>query len=100
LTESQSIDFTRDDADRITRMETLLIDMNQKIDKINTNFGGCQSNCSGSRGKYDKRLKIVEDFVKGNKIVQSWKDAIFSKTTVVVGCLIAIVDFSFRVFPR
>jgi hypothetical protein len=48
-------------------METLLIGMDQKIDDLANSIGNCQSNCSGRRNGFDKRMKDLEDLHKIEK---------------------------------
>jgi hypothetical protein len=92
----EHLEYTRADDQRITRMETLMLNMNDKIDTISESINACQNNCGGNRSVFNKRLKIVEEKLKGEAFVKSWKEALFSKTTAVVLFLIAIVDFGFR----
>jgi hypothetical protein len=87
------IEFTREDAERITRMETLMIGMNTKIDVLTESIGACQSNCVGRRSKFDDRLKAVENthledkgFLKG----RTADVALIVGVLGVVGALISI----------
>ena len=57
---NEELTFTRDDADRITRMETLLIGMDQKIDKLTTSIGTCQATCAARRKKFAERVDDIE----------------------------------------
>ena len=58
---AEHLDFTRADADRITRMETLLIGMDQKIDELTASIQTCQINCGLRRTEVGKRVKELED---------------------------------------
>jgi hypothetical protein len=57
---NEELTFTREDADRITRMETLLIGMDQKIDKLASSIGACQSVCAARRKKFSERVDLIE----------------------------------------
>lgn len=95
----EHLEYTRADDQRITRMETLMVTMDGKFDTLFESIKNCQNNCGGRRSNFDKRLKLIEDKVKGEAVVRSWKDAIFSKTTVVVLFVIGVVDFGLRFVP-
>lgn len=73
-TMAEGITFRREDADRITRMETLLTTIDSKLDTLMTGIANCQGECSTRREKFDKRVTTIEDqhkvekgFLKGRK---------------------------------
>lgn len=94
----EHLDFTRADSDRITRMETLLIGMDQKMDDLTNSVKCCQTNCGTRRAGVDKRVKTLEDqhkeeagTLKGRK---SDVAIIISGASFIVTC-IAIWRFFF-----
>ena len=95
----EHLEYTRKDDQRITEMYALMPVMNQKIDDLAGSIKACQGNCMGNRSGFNKRLKIVEEKIKGDRVIQSWKDAIFSKSTAIVLFIIAAVDFVLRFIP-
>jgi hypothetical protein len=95
----EHLEYTRADDQRITRMETLMVTMDKKIDTLGDSIKICQNNCVGNRSGYSKRLKSIEDRIRGETFVKSWKDALFSKSTAIVLFIIAVVDFVSRLIP-
>lgn len=93
---TQEITFTREDADRITRMETLLLSVDKKTDDIIESIKTNQDCCVGIRDRFDKRVKTLEEshteetgFLKGRKADFALVMSLLS--TVVM--LIAIYSF-------
>jgi hypothetical protein len=86
----EHLDFTRADSDRITRMETLLIGMDQKMDDLTNSVKCCQTNCGTRRAGVDKRVKDLEDQHKEEGGILKGRKADVALIISVVG-LIAIL---------
>jgi hypothetical protein len=92
----EHLEYTRADDQRITEMYALMPIMDKKIDDMVQSMRVCQSNCTGSKSGFNRRLTKVEKIIENNNFVRSWKDAVFSKSTAVVIFIIAVVDFTFK----
>lgn len=84
---AEHLEFTRDDAERMTRMETLLKGMDEKMDNLVASIGACQTNCSGRRDRFDKRLCAVED---EQKVAKGFLKGRTADVALVIGILAVI----------
>ena len=57
--------FTREDADRLTRIETLMKTMDGKIDTLTESIVTCQTNCAGRRKGVSDQLDRIDTRLDG-----------------------------------
>lgn len=90
--------FTREDADRMTKMESKLDTIIEKIDVLNQNLGKCQLNCASNRTIAAKRLDVLERCENERTAADKQTIKIAGIVSGVVTFVILVADFAITHF--
>ena len=96
-------EMTREDVENIALTKKGVEDLTQEVKEIKTMLKNQYSKCMTHFAEQDAEIESLKDCACAEKTatfaVQTWKEAIFNKTTAIVVFIIAVVDAALRFIP-
>lgn len=90
----------------IGRIEGRMDGIGREIGDIKKILQCKTEDCSSCREEIDSQIESVRTKVStivsqhtGEQKIQSWKDAVFNKTTAIILVIIAVINFGLRFLP-
>lgn len=91
--------MTRKDIENIALTKKGVEDLTQDVQEIKGLLKNQYVECMNHFAVQDAELAKLKECASTEKGVQTWKDAVFSKTTAIVIFTIAIIDAAIRFAP-
>ena len=92
-------EMTREDVENIALTKKGVEDLTQEVKEIKIMLKNQYPKCMTHFAEQDAELAKLKECATTEKAVQTWKDAIFNKTTAFIVFVIAIIDASIRFYP-
>jgi hypothetical protein len=91
--------MTREDIENIALTKKGVDDLKGEVQEIKGLLKNQYRKCMEHFAVQDTELQKLKDCASTEKGVQTWKDAVFSKSTAIVVFVIAIIDAAIRFSP-
>jgi hypothetical protein len=92
-------EMTREDIENIALTKKGVEDLTGEVQEIKGLLKNQYAKCMEHFAVQDGEIQKLKECASTQKAVQTWKDAIFNKTTAVVIFIIAFVDAAIRFSP-
>lgn len=95
--------MTREDVENIALTKKGVEDLTEEVKEIKVMLKNQYAKCMTHFAEQDTEIERIRDCAcaqqTATRAVQTWKEAVFNKTTAVVLFLIALVDAGIRFWP-
>lgn len=92
-------EMTREDIENIALTKKGVDDLGEEVKEIKGLLKNQYKKCMDHFAIQDAELGKLKDCAKGEQTIQTWKDAVFSKSTAIVVFVIVIIDAAIRFSP-